>query len=288
MSLVIVGNNDGPLTLLKALQSVGQLPVAVGLQKPVDASLKEQYRAFMAADQLWEGFNETQLLARLEPLQPRWVINCFCNFKFKELLKRYECLNVHLAPLPRYRGRHPLPWALINGEKEFGVTIHQMTDKIDGGTIYWQATVAVEDGMSVQALRQQLMQRIEKNFAGFWSAFVAGNVSSAPNPAAEATYVARRFPKDSQLTEWHDRDLIYRKVRALRSEAHPAYLQRRHDQILVQDAQRESTVYVGLSSPFISHLTSEGVTVVCGDGRAVQLLGFDPRSLSMTINQKIF
>ncbi len=139
--------------------------MAVGLQKPVAASLKQQYLMYLKPDQLWEGFDEAQLLTRLAPLQPRWLINCFCNFKFKALLNQYECLNVHLAPLPRYRGRHPLHWALINGEQEFGLTIHQMTDEFDGGEIYWQATVSVDDGMSVHALRQRLMQELEQNFA---------------------------------------------------------------------------------------------------------------------------
>ncbi len=288
MSFVIVGNNDGPLTLLKALSSTKHQPVAVGLQKPVAASLREAYRRHVPPDALWEGFDEEQLLARLAPQQPRWLINCFCNFKFKALLDQYACLNVHLAPLPRYRGRHPLHWALINGEPEFGVTIHQMTRAFDAGHIYWQAMVSVDDGMSVHALRQRLMEKLEQNFARFWQDFLAERVSPVPNPDQEATYVARRFPEDSQLTEWHDRDLIYRKVSALQSEANPAYLQVGQHQIRVLDAKRSSAFYVGRAAPFISRILADGIVVTCGDGRTVELLGFNPRTYGLAINQKLF
>ena len=288
MSFVIVGNNDGPLALLKALRSTDQHPVAVGLQKPVSSSLREEYLRYVNPDCLLEGFDEKQLLAWLAPRQPRWLVNCFCNFKFKALLDQYACLNVHLAPLPRYRGRHPLHWALINGEPEFGVTIHQMTHEIDAGDIYWQAMVSVDDGLSVHALRQRLMEKLEQDFANFWSAFSAGTVSPAPNADQEATYVARRFPEDSQLTEWHDRDLIYRKVSALRSEANPAYLQVGRQQIPVLEAKRSDAFYVGLAAPFISRLRDDGMVVACGDGRTVQLSGFNPRTYGLVINQKLF
>ena len=288
MSFVIVGNNDGPLTLLRALSSTEQQPVAVGLQKPVAASLREAYLQHVHPDSLWEGFDEEQLLARLAPRQPRWLVNCFCNFKFKALLDQYACLNVHLAPLPRYRGRHPLHWALINGEPEFGVTIHQMTSEFDAGDIYWQALVSVDDGMSVRALRQRLMEKLEQNFARFWQTFLAEGISSTPNADQEATYVARRFPEDSQLTEWHDRDRIYRKVNALRSETTPAYLQMGEHQIRVLDAKRSRAFYVGLGAPFISRTLFDGIEVACGDGRTVRLLGFNPRTYGLVINQKLF
>jgi methionyl-tRNA formyltransferase len=46
-----------------------------------------------------------------------------------------RCLNLHNAPLPGYRGVNPINWALKNGEKEHGVTIHEITAGIDDGPI---------------------------------------------------------------------------------------------------------------------------------------------------------
>ena len=46
---------------------------------------------------------------------------------------KYGCVNVHASLLPKYRGAAPIQWAVINGDKETGVTIMQMADGIDTG-----------------------------------------------------------------------------------------------------------------------------------------------------------
>ena len=63
----------------------------------------------------------------------------------KELLEVPEkgCLNKHCALLPDYKGLWPVFWALLNGEKEVGVTIHYMTAGIDEGGILAQKAVPV-------------------------------------------------------------------------------------------------------------------------------------------------
>lgn len=52
-------------------------------------------------------------------------------------------LNIHGGPLPQYRGVSPINWALKNGEKEYGVTIHEISPKIDSGPIVAQAKFSI-------------------------------------------------------------------------------------------------------------------------------------------------
>jgi hypothetical protein len=52
-------------------------------------------------------------------------------------------LNLHAAPLPRYRGMRPVNWALKNGEREHGVTIHGIDEGIDTGPIYSQVKFTI-------------------------------------------------------------------------------------------------------------------------------------------------
>jgi methionyl-tRNA formyltransferase len=54
-----------------------------------------------------------------------------------------RALNLHNSPLPRYRGMAPINWALKNGEREHGVTIHEMTPGIDDGPIVAQVRYPV-------------------------------------------------------------------------------------------------------------------------------------------------
>ncbi len=54
-------------------------------------------------------------------------------------------LNLHGSLLPRYRGRCPVNWVLVNGEKETGVTLHYMTPRPDDGDIVGQGRIAIDD-----------------------------------------------------------------------------------------------------------------------------------------------
>lgn len=285
--IAIVGNNDGPLVLLRSLQKVGITDVCVGLQKPATPELAQQYQPYVANDHFFSDFDEKKLLVKLQTFPVTLLINCFCNFKFIRLLEQYSTLNVHLAPLPRYRGRHPLHWALINGEREFGITIHQMTLEIDEGNIYWQKLVSVDEGMSVRGLRKRLIQALEADFGDFLLRYQRQEVEALPYQDSEATYVARRYPVDSQLTEWHDRDVVYRKVMALREETNPAYLLVKDQTIPVRQAHLGKKRYVGLAAPFVCQVLPDGVEVVCGDGKTIVLEGFDPKKYSLLLNQKI-
>lgn len=67
-------------------------------------------------------------------------------------LPRLGCINIHHAPLPRYRGMMPNFWQLYHGEKSVGITIHKINPKIDEGEIILQKQVPVESEESLDAL----------------------------------------------------------------------------------------------------------------------------------------
>jgi len=58
---------------------------------------------------------------------------------------RHGSINLHFSPLPKYRGVAAPTWALINGEKEFGVTLHYMDREVDQGEIINQTTFNIEE-----------------------------------------------------------------------------------------------------------------------------------------------
>jgi methionyl-tRNA formyltransferase len=72
----------------------------------------------------------------------------------KELIElpRLSCINIHHAPLPRYRGMMPNFWQLFHGEKTVGITIHKINPKIDEGEIILQKQVPIESGESLDRL----------------------------------------------------------------------------------------------------------------------------------------
>lgn len=64
-------------------------------------------------------------------------------FRQSDLVKFKRCLNIHYSPLPRYRGMRPVNWALKNGERVHGVTIHEIDEGIDTGPIVAQTTFSI-------------------------------------------------------------------------------------------------------------------------------------------------
>jgi methionyl-tRNA formyltransferase len=71
-------------------------------------------------------------------------------------LARLGTLNVHPSLLPLYRGRDPLFWALLRGEKQVGVTLHRMTEHVDSGPIVRQAAVEVPEGATQSSLADEV------------------------------------------------------------------------------------------------------------------------------------
>jgi methionyl-tRNA formyltransferase len=262
-------------------------PVCIGLQKPVSAALKAEYRQVIGKEDFFSGFAEPRLLEILKAYDFDLLINCFCNFKFRKLLDNYNVLNVHLAPLPRYRGRHPLHWALINGETEFGFTVHKMDTDFDSGEIYWQGKIPIESGMSVAELRSALMKKLAAGFGDFLEDYKNGSIRPRSNPDKEATYAPKRNPEDSLLTEWHDRDTVYRKVMALRSGNHPAYLNVEGKKIAVTKAKLEEGTVTPQNAVSIEQLHDDGLSIICKDGRRIRLYGFHLGQQSITLNQEL-
>lgn len=66
--------------------------------------------------------------------------------------------NIHFGKLPQYRGPSPVFWQLKNGEERLGLTIHQLTNKLDSGAINWEQTIKNEEYHSYNYINQAFSQ----------------------------------------------------------------------------------------------------------------------------------
>lgn len=92
--------------------------------------------------------DDRQVIKKIERVKPDIIFSIFyTKILRKDLLSipRLGCVNIHFAPLPRYRGYYPGTFAIINGEKKHGVTMHFMNEKIDIGDAILQKNVKIED-----------------------------------------------------------------------------------------------------------------------------------------------
>ena len=270
MKIALVGNNDGPIRFYDFLTSAGSEVVYLGLQKkPDDHELKKRYEN--ASTKLSLCIDERQMMEDLNDLKPDVVINVFCNFIFGESLSYYTVLNYHLSPLPLYRGRHPMHWALINGEKNFGSTIHYMSNKVDAGDILLKDNVSIPHHCSVAQLRELLFSSMEAQLEKLPKILSNKNFEPLPNDSKKATYILRRYPEDSLLSEWNDPELIVCKVWALSSESNLAFFHVKGKTYKVIGAELSSKTFVGVQYPTIYAIDPSHVWIATIGGRSLKL-----------------
>lgn len=108
-----------------------------------------------------EDLNRPEHICSLRELGIDVLVTCVCkNILRSELLQMagLHCVNVHPSLLPKYRGPRPIFWMLYHGETEAGVTIHEMTAKIDEGQVLFQKSVPLDDSLSEAQLEANLFK----------------------------------------------------------------------------------------------------------------------------------
>ncbi len=103
-------------------------------------------------------------------------------------IPRLGCINVHASLLPAYRGAAPINWAIMNGEKQSGVTIMLMEEGLDTGPILAQRTVPITLEDTAQTLSDKLAMLGADLLVETITAFDQGRVTPRPQPTEGASY----------------------------------------------------------------------------------------------------
>ncbi|WP_249219814.1 methionyl-tRNA formyltransferase [Chitinophaga sp. HK235] len=127
-------------------------------------------------------------------------------------------INVHASLLPNYRGAAPINWAIINGEKESGVTTFKLQHEIDTGDILFNDTVTIREDETAGELHDELMLTGARLLLKTVQAIAAGTTKETPQAsiAAEDVKHAPKIFKDTCMINWQEPlDKIYNLVRGL-------------------------------------------------------------------------
>lgn len=129
-------------------------------------------------------------------------------------LPRLYPLNVHASLLPKYRGAAPINWALANGEKETGVTIMRMNEKMDEGDIILKEVVAIAEEDNAITLSEKLSKRGAKLLLDVIELVRNNEVEFIKQDNLKATY-APKLKKEDGVIDWKkSADQIYNRIRA--------------------------------------------------------------------------
>jgi methionyl-tRNA formyltransferase len=153
---------------------------------------------------LIEDPKDEAALARVKAAAPELVF----SFYFRHMLPapilelpRLGAFNMHGSLLPRYRGRAPVNWAVINGETETGATLHVMSARADAGDIVDQEAVEIGPDDSALDVQHRVTAAAVAILARRLDDMKAGTAPRRPQDEAQATKFGRRRPEDG-LIDW--------------------------------------------------------------------------------------
>src|SRR5215470_15658995 len=127
-------------------------------------------------------------------------------------IPRLGSINIHKRKVPDYRGGGPVGlWELLDGQPEIGVTVHQVTEKLDAGAIVNSATIPIAPFDNLKSLGLKANVIGNDLLVHSVAAFARGTVSFKPQPQAGRMYKAPTPQRLRQLTQQLDhRRLAYR------------------------------------------------------------------------------
>ena len=134
--------------------------------------------------------NNQEVLDILDKLAPDVIaVVAYGKILPKEVLDipKYGCINVHGSLLPKYRGAAPMQWALINGEKETGITTMFMDVGMDTGDMLLKEEIEIKDDYNLETLHDKLMVIGAKLLVKTIDGVVSGTITRIPQPK-DGTY----------------------------------------------------------------------------------------------------
>ena len=134
-------------------------------------------------------------------------------------IPEYGSLNVHPSLLPKYRGASPMQYAILNGDKETGVSVFKLDEKVDSGSIIIQEKYKIDDHINysilsdkLSSLGGELLLKAINDINGGKANYVAQN--KMKNQNCKIVYAKKIKPDDCKIN-WKDSSLnIYNKIRA--------------------------------------------------------------------------
>ena len=112
---------------------------------------------------------------------------------------KYGCINIHPSMLPKYRGPSPVISALLNGEKETGVSIIQLDEGMDSGPILMQKPVSINENHDSLALTNTLFDIGGTMLLETISLIGSGNQTFTPQIDNEASYTRKISKSDGDI-----------------------------------------------------------------------------------------
>jgi len=192
---------------------------------------------------------------------------------------QYGAINLHASLLPKYRGAAPVNWAVLHGEAETGLTVIQMTDRMDAGDILGQRAAPIGRDETAGELADRLAGLGARLVAEVVRDLALDQVERRPQNDAQATLAPRLAKSDGRV--WWDRpaQAVHNQIRGTTPwPGATAYYRRRGRtavRLLVTRSTLAATGAAGGEPGTVLRAGADGLVVATQRG-AVRILDLTP------------
>ncbi len=110
--------------------------------------------------------------------------------------------NLHASLLPHYRGAAPIHWAIINGEKETGLTTFLIDEKIDTGAIVLQETISINPEETMGELSQRMQAMSGEMIVKTLDVLALESITAVPQPKTTDLIPAPKLTRENTRVDW--------------------------------------------------------------------------------------
>jgi methionyl-tRNA formyltransferase len=247
---------------LKALIDRGEQVVALFTQAddPAERTWFDSCAALARQHAIPVYLDEPDSSERLHDLVAALSPDLIFSFYYRRMIPTavlacasHGAFNMHGSLLPKYRGRAPVNWAVLHGERETGVTLHEMIGRADAGNIVDREAVTIGPSDTAGDVMEKLVPAAVSVLLRQIDALKAGCAPSQPQDEEAATYFGRRTPEDGAISWDVPAQTIVDLVRAVAPPFPGAF-----------------TAWNG------ARLTIARARVVAGSGAPGEIIGTDP------------
>jgi len=162
--------------------------------------------------------NDPQIVARIAALRPDFLFSFYYRLMLQPpllALPRRGALNMHGSLLPKYRGRVPVNWAIIHGERETGATLHYMAEKPDAGDIVAQTRVPILPDDTAGEVFEKVTLAAEMTLDEALPQLIAGTAPRRMQDLRLGAYFGGRKPEDGRIDWMQPARRVHDLVRAV-------------------------------------------------------------------------
>ncbi|MGH8143419.1 MAG: formyltransferase [Steroidobacteraceae bacterium] len=207
---VVFAYHDVGVRCLRTLLAHGfEVPLVI---THVDAPGEQIWFDSVERHAAWHGIrvltpddpNVPDVIAEVAAARPDFLFSFYYRSMLGEQLlglPARSAYNVHGSLLPKYRGRAPVNWAVLHGERKTGATLHAMSARPDAGPIVGREVVPIQPDDTALEVFRKVTVAAELVLHRCLLSLVAGTAPHVPQDPAAATYFGRRRARDGAI-DW--------------------------------------------------------------------------------------